>query len=280
VGTSIATEEEYQRAGVRSVVSANQKRIEQALRCLEEYGKLLSAEFAARVESLRYRAYTLCRALEITANSRERLASVRLYVLIDGRRTPQAFAELVDTLTRAGVDALQLRDKKLDDRELLSRARVLRRLTRSRNVLMVMNDRPDLAVLADADGVHLGQEDLAVKDARRILGPDRLIGVSTHGLDQARQAVLDGANYLGCGPTFPSQTKEFASFAGLDYLRQVRSEISLPAFAIGGVTLERMDEVLETGFKRVAISAAVSGADSPGDEAARFTARLKTNCEA
>src|SRR5437660_7098545 len=121
------------------------------------------------------------------------------------------------------------------------------RWTRKANVLFIMNDRPDLARLAEADGVHLGQEELPVKDARRIVGPDALIGVSTHNLDQVRRAVLDGASYIGVGPTFPSGTKEFAEFPGLDFVRWVAEETSLPAFVIGGVTLENVAEVAAAG---------------------------------
>jgi thiamine-phosphate pyrophosphorylase len=93
-------------------------------------------------------------------------------------------------------------------------------------------------VLCRADGVHVGQEELTIRDVRQIVGPEMLVGVSTHSIEQARQAVLDGASYLGCGPTFPSETKHFDHFPGLDFLRQVAAEISLPAFAIGGITLE------------------------------------------
>ena len=116
---------------------------------------------------------------------------------------------------------------------------------------MIVNDRPDLARLGRADGVHLGQEDLSVKDARAIVGPEALIGVSTHRIEQARQAVLDGANYIGVGPTFPSGTKQFESSPALDFLRAVAAEIRLPAFAIGGITPGNLAEVLAAGIGRV-----------------------------
>jgi thiamine-phosphate pyrophosphorylase len=118
-----------------------------------------------------------------------------------------------------------------------------------------------VALLARADGVHLGQEELTVHDARQIVGPEMLIGVSTHTIEQARQAVLDGASYLGCGPVFPSDTKRFDRYPGLEFLRQVAAEISLPAFAIGGITLENLPQVLATGCRRVAVSGAI--ANSP-----------------
>ena len=119
-------------------------------------------------------------------------------------------------MIEAGVHVLQLRDKQLGDRELLERAGCceLDAAQGTPSTLLIVNDRPDLAVLAQADGVHVGQEELSVKDARSIVGPDMLIGVSTHSIEQARQAVLDGANYIGVGPTFPSGTKRFEQFPG------------------------------------------------------------------
>src|SRR5205823_4860391 len=118
--------------------------------------------------------------------------------------------------------------------------------------LLIINDRVDLAVLARADGVHIGQDELTIRDARRIVGPEMLVGVSTHNIEQARQAVLDGANYLGCGPVFPSSTKQFKRFPGVNFLKQVAAEISLPAFAFGGVKATNLSRVLATGFSRIA----------------------------
>src|SRR5207249_5299798 len=109
----------------------------------------------------------------------------------------------------------------------------------------------------------LGQDDMPVKEARRIVGPDALIGVSTHNLDQLRQAIRDGASYVGVGPTFPSGTKEFAELAGLEFVRQAMAETSLPAFVIGGVNLHNVAEVVGAGARRVAVSQAVCQAEDP-----------------
>ncbi len=274
VGTTISVAAEGQRAGLDDVWQANLQRVCQSLRCLEEYGKLLSPELGAAVESLRYRVYTLQRAIQGTAHGLERLAAARLYVLIDGRADEGAFRTLVAGLIEAGVGVLQLRDKNLPDRLLLQRARQLRELTRGQSSLCIINDRPDIARLAEADGVHVGQDELPVKDARAIVGPGRLIGVSTHSLPQARQAVLDGADYIGCGPTFPSGTKHFADFPGLRLLEDVRREIRLPAFAIGGIGRDNLDQVLRAGFDRVAVSGAVLQAPDPADEARRLVEAL------
>jgi thiamine-phosphate pyrophosphorylase len=210
----------------------------------------------------------------------------------------------------AGVGMIQLRDKSLDDRTLIARARLLVSLTRNQppappgvaiefdpypekppaepgadgrtqgRTLAIINDRADIAAAVHADGVHLGQEDLNVKDARTVVGTRMLIGVSTHNIEQARRAVLDGANYLGAGPTFPSQTKNFEAFAGLDYLRQVAREIRLPAFAIGGITAQNLHDVLSSGISRVAVGAAVANAADPLSVTRRLMDMLKAPSDA
>jgi thiamine-phosphate pyrophosphorylase len=274
VGVEMSLPSEQARAGAVAVVEASFKRVEQALRSLEEFGKTLDAGAAATFERLRYRAYTLERAVDITRTSCQRLAGARLYVLVDGGEDEQRFGALVRTLVAAGASIVQLRDKRLADRELLRRARLLRELTRDTATLAIINDRPDLCVLSEADGVHVGQDELTVKDARRIVGPSALVGVSTHSIEQARTAVLDGADYIGVGPTFPSETKQFTGFAGVELLRAVSAEIRLPAFAIGGITAANVGQVRAAGFTRVAVSAAVTAASDPGQAAAQLRAAL------
>jgi thiamine-phosphate pyrophosphorylase len=234
------------------------------------------------MESLRYRLYTLEKAIDIGRTSRERLAGIRLCVLVDGCDSADEFEKLVSTLASAGPIIIQLRDKTLDDRQLVDRARTLISLKRRQppappgvGPLAIINDRADIATAVHADGVHLGQEDLSVKDARAVVGPRMLIGVSTHNIDQAREAVLDGANFLGAGPTFPSHTKSFDAFAGLDYLRQVAAEIRLPTFAIGGITAANLPKVLAVGISRVAVGAAVTSATNPVSAARELLDMLK-----
>ena len=277
VGIAAATRAEYQRLDTTAVVAASFKRVEQAFRSLEEYAKVLDAQFGAWFEQLRYRTYTLERAVGLTRASAERLAGARLYVLIDGRASLDEFNSLVQSLVEAGVNVVQLRDKRLTDRELVDRARCLCKLTRGTRTLAIINDRPDIARLVDADGVHVGQDELSVKDARAIVGSGALVGVSTHSIEQARAAVLDGANYIGVGPTFCSTTKNFDSLAGVDLLRAVATEIRLPIFAIGGITLENIGEVLATGMSRVAVSAAIIEAPDPAAAARQFNHRLSSN---
>ena len=276
VGTTISESSETIRGNTVAVLQANIKRVEQSLRSLEEFSKTISPETATSLEQLRYRVYTLEKAVEMTRTSLERLADAQLYVLVDGCATADMFRALVEELVDAKVGVIQLRDKNLADRELLARAHLLAEMTRGSQTLFIMNDRPDLAVLSGADGVHVGQEELTVKDARRILGPAGLIGVSTHSLEQARLAVLDGANYFGVGPTFPSGTKQFSQFMGTELLRLVQAEIRLPAFAIGGITPKNLPQVLATGFTRIAVSGAITAAEDPTAAAQELIAALKS----
>lgn len=278
VGTVIQTKTEYERAAVDSVgnrpqesdktkpisggmVQANFARAQQAIRTIEEFSKTLDPDLAKRVEQIRYRTYTLEKAVLTLVVSLQNLADANLYVLIDASGNVES---LVGQLVQADVDIIQLRDKTLTDRQLVETGRTLVGLTRGTRTRIIMNDRADLAVATNADGVHLGQDDLNVSDARRMVGAAKLIGVSTHSMQQARQAVLDGANYIGVGPVFRSKTKKFESHVGLELLRNVANEVKLPSFAIGGIDERNISDVVEAGFMRVALGAAVSKADQPG----------------
>jgi thiamine-phosphate pyrophosphorylase len=275
VGTEITTASEGRRPDAWAVCQASLERTKQSLRSLEEYGKVAAPAQAAAFESLRYRLYSLEAALGRTVDAVARLVAVRLCVLIDGGGSKPEFTSFVNDLIAAGVGAIQLRDKQLPVRQLVARARLLVAATRaSAGALAIINDRPAVAAAVDADGVQLGQDDFTVKDARAVIGPRKLIGVSTHSLEQARQAVLDGANYIGVGPTFPSTTKQFDEFPGLGLLRKVAAEIRLPAFAIGGVNAANLREVLATGVSRVAVSSAVTAAPSPAVAARELLAIL------
>lgn len=274
VGTGISTPREWQRESLPAVVEANAKRLQEALRSLEEFGKLYSEDFARTIERLRYESYTLEQALLVGHDARNRLADCRLYVLVTESMCRVSLPGTVREACLGGAQMIQLREKGLADRRLLALAREVRRITRSCGVLFLVNDRPDIALLSDADGVHLGQDDLAIREARRIVGPAALIGVSTHDVEQVRRAVLEGASYIGVGPTFPSRTKDFAAHAGLEFVRQAAAETALPAFALGGITPANIAEVISAGARRVAVSHAVCAAEDPRQAAAALGAAL------
>jgi thiamine-phosphate pyrophosphorylase len=274
VGTSVTAPGEYQRDSPSRVAGANLKRLQESLRTLEEFGKLFGPELGRELENLRYRAYTLERAIVAGGRARERLGGAKLYVLLTGAKCASSLDWIIEHAAAGGVDLVQLREKTLSDRELLDRARDVRAWTRKAGVLFVVNDRPDVARLVDADGVHLGQDDLPVKEARRIVGPDMLVGVSTHTIEQVRRAVLDGADYIGVGPVFASQTKAFDHFPGLEFVRAASAETSLPAFALGGIGPENVASVAAAGARRVAVSAAITGSAEPELAARQLRAAL------
>jgi thiamine-phosphate pyrophosphorylase len=274
VGTTISTESERSRASLTDVVRVNLKRSQEALRSLEEFGKVAHPKLGEHLEQLRYRAYTLERAVLFVGDARQLLRQVRLYALLSGASCERSLSWTIEQAVLGGVTMIQLREKSLCDRDLFARAREVRRLTSRLGVLFIVNDRPDVARVVEADGVHLGQDDLPVKEARRVLGARAIIGVSTHNLEQVRRAVLDGASYLGVGPTFPSGTKSFEEFPGLAFVTSATAETALPAFVIGGVNLKTIEPAVRAGARRVAVSQAIAAADDPRATAAALLAML------
>ncbi|MDR0703860.1 MAG: thiamine phosphate synthase [Planctomycetaceae bacterium] len=301
VGTILEGSGEYQRDSVDSVLAANFGRLQESLRSLEEFSKLIKPEISRRFEQLRYQCYTLQKnvtlidltpqidsfrqieslplvddSLPLSSATKPDITAARLYVLTDIRSNEEQFTDFVCAVITGGADVIQLRDKKADDRTLLRRSRILKEqiIASGRSVIFVMNDRPDLARIADADGVHVGQEELPVDEVRQIVGTEMLVGVSTHCMEQARQAVLDGADYIGAGAVFETITKEFSEIAGIQYLQEVVAEIQIPAFAIGGITVENLDHVLATGIKRIAVSSLLLRSSDPQKTATELRRRL------
>ncbi len=277
VGRNVQTESEYQRESDHAILKANLTRVQQSLRAIEEFTKTIDATISRNIEQLRYRSYTLEKAIMVTRLSLQSLKEARLYVLIDGRiwqQSPDKFEALIQSLIDAGVDLIQFRDKGLSDRDHVAIGKRLTQIIRPTSTRWIMNDRADLTVATDADGVHLGQDDISVADARRMVGAGKLIGVSTHNIQQARQAVIDGANYIGVGPVFPSTTKSFDAHVGLDLVAGVARAIQLPAFAIGGINSTNLEAITSVGLDRIAVSAAVSAADDPASAARKLKGML------
>lgn len=279
VGTSVTTTSERFRTDQASIVAAASSRVTQALRCLEEHGKAIDVEFAALIEAIRYQAYDACSSLEqicLTGGNQRlhRIQSARLYALVDGDESEDGLAAKIRRLADQSVDVVQLRDARLDDRTLYHRAVAGAAAARDSGVLFIVNDRADLAVASGADGVHVGQEELPVEQVRRIVGPTALIGLSTHDLEQVCQAVDSTADYIGCGPVFPGKTKAFDQYPGCEFLKQVAGQrIAIPAFAIGGIRAANIDQVVATGFRRIAVTAAL-GEDAEHGECERLIEAL------
>ena len=263
LGTSLTTGSEYIRESPSQIATINCKRVGESLRTLEEYGKTISTEFAQLCEKLRYQFYSIEQMLVMFLDRRDKLSGAKLYLLVTDELCPKGLGPLVKDAIAGGVDIIQLREKGMNDRRLIETAKMLREWTLGAGVLFIVNDRPDIAIIADADGVHVGQDEAHVSDVRKIVGTEKLIGVSTHSLEQARQAVIDGADYLGVGPVFSSRTKSFDNdqLVGLDLIHAVSQEIDHPWFAIGGIDDDNLKSVLDAGAQRVALSSAICRAE-------------------
>jgi thiamine-phosphate pyrophosphorylase len=182
----------------------------------------------------------------------------KLYAITDTELSNCSHLEIVERLLAGGARLIQLRDKEASAKEMFEAAQACLRLTRAAGATLVINDRVDIAMAADADGVHLGQDDLTVAEARAMLGPNKIIGVSTHSVAQVEAALVTSANYIAVGPIFPTTTKVNPDpVVGLDLLRRARALTSLPLVAIGGITLETASEVLAAGANSVAVISAL-----------------------
>ncbi|GGK20320.1 thiamine-phosphate synthase [Caldalkalibacillus thermarum] len=201
-----------------------------------------------------------------------------LYVITGEQFYPHRhYLEVIEEAIQGGADMVQLREKKKTKRELLDMARQLKALCDRYKVPFIVNDHVDIALAVDADGVHLGQDDLPLEEARKILGPDKIIGISTHNLEEAKRAEEGGADYIGVGPVFPTNTKEdVVDPVGLEYVRQVVEHIRIPFVAIGGIKLHNVDQVLKAGAKRISIVSAIVGAENVKEAARAFARKLET----
>jgi len=191
------------------------------------------------------------------------MVNFRLYAITDERFHPgRDMLEVMEEALQGGADCIQLRDKSSSKKEILRKAKALRELTRRYGALFIVNDHIDVALASDADGVHLGQDDLPLVEARKLM-KDKVIGISTHSIEQAREAERNGADYIGVGPVFATQTKaDVVPPVTLSYVRQVAAEIRIPFVAIGGIKLHNVEEVLAAGATRIcAVSEIVGSPD-------------------
>jgi thiamine-phosphate pyrophosphorylase len=205
---------------------------------------------------------------------RARLRRARLYFVTDHR---PGCKHVVQAALEGGADMVQLRDKKASDEEVLSAAAGLRELCDEHSALFWLNDRPDLVERAGADGVHVGQEDMPVEEVRREVGPDVLIGLSTHSPEQLEAGLRSEADELSVGPVYETPTKEGRPAAGLEYVRHAArvTDPGTPWFAIGGIDLDNVEDVVDAGAERIVVVRAIRDADDPRAAAAALRAALE-----
>ena len=286
LGTGLTHPQEAHRASLTNVLQANSARVQEALRVLEEYGKLYSADMSAACKQMRYELYTLDSqildsllqvqldaqllddplketAMSITPAFQKRynqLLRSRTYLVTSP--VPDLLGT-VEAALKGGIAIVQYREKTANDDERLEIAKKMRSLCHQYNALFIVNDRVDIAAAADADGVHLGQQDLPMDAARQILGPDRLVGRSTTNPKELKRALDENADYIGVGPVHATPTKPGKAAAGNEYVRYAAEHATMPWFTIGGLNADNLGPTLEAGATRVAVVRALMQADDP-----------------
>ena len=258
-GTELTHPQEQQLASLQSLLQANFCRVEEAMRVLEEYGKLYHPEMGGAFKQMRYRVYTLESGL-MGYQRRALLSRSHLYLVTS---PSEDLFSVVEAAIEGGLTLVQYRDKTTDDGLRVQQAQKLCQICHQYGALFIMNDRVDLALAVDADGVHLGQEDIPITTARQLLGPQRLIGRSTTNSEELQRAIQEGADYVGVGPVHETPTKVGKAAAGLDYVRYAAAHASIPWFAIGGIDVNNVNDVISAGAERVAVVRALMEAEQP-----------------
>ena len=278
VGVNLETPQQAKGRGLTEVVTANARRVQQALRVIEELAKIPNVKLdSEKFKKARFNLYTIERDLLSRMLRRDKLARIfGLYAIIDTKfLKSRSHLEVAAQVIQGGAKVIQLRDKIQSKRELLPVAQQLKRLCSEHDVLFIVNDYLDLALAADADGLHLGQDDLPIRVARRLLSIETSLGCSTRKVEQAIAAESEGADYIAVGAIYPTESKETIEVIGLEGLRLIKKQAVLPLVAIGGITADNAAEVIAAGASSVAVISAVMEASSPEEAARQIVDKLE-----
>ena len=270
VGTDLSHPQEEIRESIEQLLQANLCRVQEALRVLEEYSKLYEPQMAAACKQLRYRVYTIESSL-LNNYRHQQLQTAYLYLVTSPE---EQLLKVVETALKGGLTLVQYRDKEANDGDRLEKAHQLCQLCHQYGALFVVNDRVDLALAVDADGVHLGQHDVPVAVAREILGTHKIVGRSTTNKQELNKAIAEKADYVGVGPFYETPTKPGKAAAGSNYIDYVVAQCPIPWFAIGGIDLTNLSAVLASGGHRVAVVRAIMQAEQPSLVTRQFLSQL------
>lgn len=254
IGARLYPESEGKRKNLLDIFKSNIKRGQEALRSLEEFSKLVDASLGKKFKALRFKLYEIETMMEPKVSKAVKL-DFNVYLVTDPMRD---HIKTVKDAIKAGIKIVQLRDKSASKGEYLKLAQKIRKITRKASVTFIVNDSVEIAKKVDADGVHLGQKDGDPKKARKILGHDKLIGVSTHNLDEALKAQRAGADYIAIGNIFRTPSKPEKKGIGIKGLAGISREIKIPVVAIGGINSKNIDQIRAVGVERVAVIRAFS----------------------
>ncbi len=272
LGTGITHPFEAVRSDIPQVLQANLCRIEESLRVLEEYGKIYSPEMGAVMKQLRYKTYSLDSLIMRSSPRHLKLQQAQLYLVTSPSKT---LIETVEAALQGGLRLVQYRDKNVDDDVRYAHALKLRELCHRYDALFIVNDRIDLAIAVDADGVHLGQHDLPYAFARKMLGPDKIIGRSTTSPDEFLKAMAESPDYIGVGPVHETPTKAGKAASGYEYVQYAAAHCTIPWFAIGGIDMDNVKAAIEAGAKRVSVVRAIMGSSQPKLATQYFLSQLQ-----
>lgn len=280
VGAFVETVTEGQRHNLPSLVMANARRVQESLRVLEEFSKLPGAPPAlnsSQFKRARFTLYELEQRLVFRLLRKQKVQELSgLYLILDIQALQdRSEMEVARQAIQGGAKVIQLRDKKHTKQELLPIATELKRLCAAGGVLFIVNDYLDIALAVEADGLHLGQEDLPLPVARRLVPEEMLLGCSTATVAEAVKAEQEGADYIAVGSLFPTMSKEKVRMAGLETLRQVKQRVSLPIIGIGGINAKNVEQVIRAGASGVAVISAVLGAEDVEQAAHQMATKLK-----
>lgn len=259
------------------LIRTNICRAREAARSVEEAIRYFCPPLCGEAEAIRYQIYQLESLTEGILHRGPKLDGRHLYLLVTEELCLGDILETTAAAIEGGASMVQLREKSLGSAQFLQRAQQLREITAERGALLIINDRIEIARLCRADGVHLGQQDIAPHQAREILGPDAIIGLSTHNPQQASAAALAGADYIGVGPIFETQTKRHRLAVGTGYIGEAHQQCELPGYAIGHVDEETIDEVITAGATRIAVCSGIIARPDPRG-AAQFLQQKLVEC--
>ncbi|MHC5060947.1 MAG: thiamine phosphate synthase [Planctomycetota bacterium] len=269
VGRGMKIEGQLTRSNLSDCFTAAAKRLTEALRVLAETTQTIEPTVAQVFEQLRFDAYSLEKDTIIQSNAAEKFASVRLYVLltITDTHSDSQILRLAKDCAAGGADCIQIRAKGISDRRSFELAREVVKICKDKNVISIINDRIDVAVAVGADGVHLGWDDLPADQGRKMQLKPMIFGLTTHSIDQLKAAISQKVTYVGLGPAMASSTKPHLVPAGLGYIAeaiQLLEDSGVRHVAIGGITLDNIDEVLKAGARSVAVCSSVANESDPG----------------
>ncbi len=260
-------QEQSKRKTPEQIISSNAGRVQEALRVIEEFSRLHNHELSKIASDIRYAIYTLefdLLSLSKCKNSEKILKENDLYVITNEKEN---LLEIIEEILIAGVKIIQHRFKKGTDKDHLKEAIQIKNLCKKYNSLFIINDRVDLALASNADGIHLGQDDLDLKTARKLLGYSKIIGISANNEIDISNALKGGCNYIGIGPVFETATKKDKRPLGIEKIKTLTRDIKIPWFAIGGVKTNNIAFLKNNGFKKVALVSQLMNSEDPKQDA-------------